>query len=53
MTHRIIFASYRNRTRALDALEDAFATGAICEGEHPTVEYERGRWCIVLYYFGL
>lgn len=51
MSQRIVYARYRDRERANDALEDMLATGDVCEDEHPTIEYERGWWCVVLYYF--
>lgn len=35
---RFDYATFRDWTRANDALEDWFATGEISEGEHPEIE---------------
>ena len=42
------YASYYSRERALAKLEDMFANGDVCEGEHPGIYYRGGRWCIYI-----
>jgi hypothetical protein len=38
MTYQFVyFSTYRGRLAAVQALEDMYATGDVCEGEHPRI----------------
>ena len=51
---RFAYAIYRTKERAQGALDDMFANGEVCEGEHPTIEPQRDhnghivRWAVMV-----
>jgi hypothetical protein len=49
MSTRQCIGSYHTYDRAADALEEAFACGFVCEGEHPViVRRANGRYDILI-----
>jgi hypothetical protein len=48
MLTQITYATFRTLSAAQAGLEEFFALGDICEGEHPTIVARAGRFHIVL-----
>lgn len=43
-----VYAHYKTRQQAEEALEDCYAFGEISLGEGARIERQNGRWCILL-----
>lgn len=46
--YRYIYSRHSTEALAHRTLEDFFARGEVCEGEHPRVERRGHWWCVTL-----
>lgn len=42
------YSWHASRENAEDALEEYFADGEVCEGEHPRIERRGDRWVVMV-----